>query len=441
VSGALFEERMHSCVDCLVFLREGDLNGDVGVIPACARLRCRSALREALSRRNSISKEEQNWVGEEGVWLSIPSTNVLTLAGLVAEALGGPVPPTPPGSIGGEHDDGGWLNSLACELGGGGEAVEQGEAEVSPEVGGTGFFMRVYWEMCKGRTTAFVFQPTCMGHLKRSCPHLLLQESRPPCGKLHLRMRWLPVVPTPQDDAASPPLLDGQLQPQPADGGVPGSGRGRREGSEAGGSSPQASRASSSLDLRRGLGRLPPRSKQRQSLDGGGGEDVPGTTRLSSLLPSEHRPQEGVVAVRVAHTKLDYGTTLDQPVLAVSVISTTPGGATVKVGPLDAGAGVGVGGSRGAPAGVARQLCSPEAVERNGVLRWGRVFYCPVVVLPGVGPGALSTLRVCVELGSVASTAKYRMFGPELFCIDAQAAFHADVEVGGLDWYEPREGG
>ncbi|KAL4437443.1 hypothetical protein ABPG75_004582 [Micractinium tetrahymenae] len=427
-------------------------------------------------------KPEPKWLAEEGVEVEVASANVLTLAGLLAQAAEPTVPggpDSPQGSAASEDDDG-WLGRLQRHILGQGEAEGEGD-EFAP-------------------------------------------SQAPLAGKLRLRLTWQPVeaepLPEPLFDPSSTAQQQGQGQQRP------GHQRGDSEGQEsataaaaarrgqlgsapAGHSHPLATpphSARPSLQLPRDAGGSggaaePPKPGQGTvPPSAAGSPDAPPTRQGSmSLLAAAAAPaaaaavaatvsQPGVLAVRVAHTKLEYGTDLSYPVLAVSIdrrppdpaaaagaallgaspskpaaaaaaaaaaltaaAGSSPAGLLSAQGPgastaslasmtgseaaAAAAAAAGQQGVQGLPPAQQAQQAQQERQRwismeatpgsRMGLLHWGQVFYIPTSLCEA----DCQEGRVLVELGEVASATRFNLFGPALYSLDASDSFAEDVKV------------
>lgn len=119
----------------------------------------------------------------------------------------------------------------------------------------------------------------------------------------------------------------------------------------------------------------------------------------------------GILAVYVSYTKLDYGDTPSNPVLALSIRSADVISAGVASADADA-------------------LLEPrrrvmtmesEAGGRPGLLHWNRVFH--LVVWNASGS------RARLELGDATSSLKLSSYGPQLYTLDACRAFESVVTV------------
>jgi hypothetical protein len=330
------------------------------------------------------------WVAPEGVWVQLPATAAMTLAGMVAEAAeprerageqaavctcsppaavralrSWPRPRARPALLAAARagtpfaapaeEQRGWMATLQSMLLGAGHEEEEEEGE---EEGGDG--------ARPGATVA----------------------------RVHLTLEWLPVQSAVLQSAAS--LAQPSPKPQQRRG--RGAARGRR-----------------SLD---GEGEGEPPS--RASSPGGGEGRPPGS---SSARPGGEvaRPpplslQSGVLAVRVAYTKTDYGQNPLNPVLAVSVAAAPAATASA------------VAAAAGAALLPQRRLVCLEAQVggRPGLLHWGREFHLPV--------WDAAATRALLELGDASSSIKLSSYGPQLYALDAGDAFGADVAVEANAW-------
>ncbi len=263
------------------------------------------------------------WLSHEGVWIEIPMSRSMTMAGMVSNAAeaelaaanGGPAAAATAVVPDDAVASGGWLQSMrsmvmrAANLSGHEEEEEGGDSD----------------------------------------------DERPPAescaGKVKLALNWLPV-------ASGPPLFDEVSSPY-------------------------------------------------DSVDGDGESATP----VVSPRPAPTMGSAGVLAVRVAYTKLDYGDNPINPILSLS-IGINPAASMSAVAAAAANAA--------APSH--RMVCTEcQSGGRPGLLHWGRVFHLPVW-----SPGAS---RALLELGDAASALKLSTYGAELYALDACADFETDVNV------------
>ena len=124
-----------------------------------------------------------------------------------------------------------------------------------------------------------------------------------------------------------------------------------------------------------------------------------------------HPAKAGVLALRVAYTKVDYGESPNNPILALSV-GANPVGSMASTSTAAANA----------IAPPNRMICMGcEAGGRPGLLHWGRVFH--MAVWDPMGS------RAVLELGDASSALKLSSYGAQLYALDACADFGADVTV------------
>jgi hypothetical protein len=166
----------------------------------------------------------------------------------------------------------------------------------------------------------------------------------------------------------------------------------------------------------------------------------PNTTQQQPTPPIETpipRPsiqlQAGIVAVRVVHTKLDLaGRDIANPVLAVNTMSPVI---------LNAAAAAATR-LQQLPTSFKHndRLLTMEASsgERPGTLHWSKVFHLPVDLGSSCGGGessgatttpSITWPKICIEIGDAASASKFILFGADLYCLDAHSSYEADVTV------------
>jgi hypothetical protein len=122
--------------------------------------------------------------------------------------------------------------------------------------------------------------------------------------------------------------------------------------------------------------------------------------------------QPGILAIRVTFTKLDYGDSPGNPILALSIGSNA-------VAPMSSVAAAAAAAAVSPPE---RMICMDcQAGSRPGLLHWGRVFHLPVW-------DPLAS-RAILELGDAKSTWKLSTYGGQLYALDACANFDGDVSV------------
>ena len=128
--------------------------------------------------------------------------------------------------------------------------------------------------------------------------------------------------------------------------------------------------------------------------------------------PAPVPTQAGILAIRVAYTKLDYGDIPSNPILALHV------GANPSASSMSTVAAA----TAAALSPSQRLVCMAAAPGgRPGLLHWGKVFHIPVWNPVGS--------RAVLELGDAASSLKLSSFGPELYQLDALDDFESDVAV------------
>lgn len=131
----------------------------------------------------------------------------------------------------------------------------------------------------------------------------------------------------------------------------------------------------------------------------------------------------GVLGLRVAFTKIDYGDNPPNPILSVSVTS-TPSPYPLQLDTSNANEDT-------LFSEFAQKTCATNSKvfstdcqvgHRPGVLLWGQVFHIPV------WRGDRSKIRV--ELGNISSALKLSSYGNDLFLLEASGgSFDGDVDV------------
>jgi hypothetical protein len=141
-------------------------------------------------------------------------------------------------------------------------------------------------------------------------------------------------------------------------------------------------------------------------------------TALNPVLTSPRLPtlsalsRPGILALRITFTKLDYGDSPGNPVLALSIGNNV-------VAPLSSVAAAAAAAAVSPPERMVCMDC--QAGGRPGLLHWGRVFHLPVW-------DPLAS-RALLELGDAKSSWKLSTYGGELYALDACADFDSDVTV------------
>ena len=135
----------------------------------------------------------------------------------------------------------------------------------------------------------------------------------------------------------------------------------------------------------------------------------------------------GVLGIRVAFTKIDYGDNPPNPILSFSVVQ--------SAGSINSGT---MYENQHQHSMYADMVSSPDGIfsaahqrvfstdcqvgSRPGVLHWGQVFHVPV--------WRADASRVRVELGNISSALKLSSYGPDLFLLEASGgSFNDDVEI------------
>lgn len=140
-------------------------------------------------------------------------------------------------------------------------------------------------------------------------------------------------------------------------------------------------------------------------------------TAINSVLSARPAPrsvlsQPGILAIRITFTKLDYGDSPGNPILALSIGSNA-------VAPMSSVAAAAAAAAVSPPE---RMICMDCQVgSRPGLLHWGRVFHLPVW-------DPLAS-RAILELGDAKSAWKLSTYGGQLYALDACADFDGDVSV------------
>jgi len=122
--------------------------------------------------------------------------------------------------------------------------------------------------------------------------------------------------------------------------------------------------------------------------------------------------QPGILAIRITFTKLDYGDSPGNPILALSIGSNA-------VVPMSSSATAAAAAVTSPPERILCMDC--QAGSRPGLLHWGRVFHLPVW-------DPLAN-RAILELGDAKSAWKLSTYGGQLYALDACADFDGDVSV------------
>ena len=141
----------------------------------------------------------------------------------------------------------------------------------------------------------------------------------------------------------------------------------------------------------------------------------PPTGKTLRTLPSD----SGVLTIRVAFTKIDYGDCPSNPVLCFGLVPST-----MEVPARISSAVQGSNLLFSVSDKASHRILSMDyhSGSRPGVLHWGQTFHLPV--------WKASDSRVKVELGNASSSFKLSSYGSDLFLLDASgSAFHDDVAV------------
>ncbi len=153
--------------------------------------------------------------------------------------------------------------------------------------------------------------------------------------------------------------------------------------------------------------------------NGGGSPPVPlNNTALNPVLsprlppPTSVLSKPGILALRITFTKLEYGDSPANPILALSIGSNA-------VAQMSSAAAAAAAATVSPPERMVCMDC--QAGGRPGLLHWGRVFHLPVW-------DPLAS-RALLELGDAKSSWKLSTYGGELYALDACADFDGDVSV------------
>lgn len=140
--------------------------------------------------------------------------------------------------------------------------------------------------------------------------------------------------------------------------------------------------------------------------------------RKTQALPTQ---TAGVLGLRVAFTKIDYGDNPPNPILSFSLAS-GPSPSTLEYSTMNNDTMFSEFAQKtfGTKTRVFSTDC--QVGHRPGVLLWGQVFHIPV--------WRADTSKVRVELGNISSGLKLSSYGTDLFLLEASGgSFDDDVEV------------
>jgi len=141
-------------------------------------------------------------------------------------------------------------------------------------------------------------------------------------------------------------------------------------------------------------------------------QPLPSTPLMDRLLSQGDSTESGVLGIRVAFTKIDYGDCPSNPILSFgSVPASSVDGRSQNLLQTS----IDRAGHR-----ILSMDCQPGS--RPGVLHWGQIFHLPV--------WRANDSRIRVELGNASSAFKLSSYGSELFLLDASGpSFEDDVQV------------
>lgn len=340
---------------------------------------------------------EPLWLSPEGVWVEIPASGAVTMAGMVSDAVDAQPPVEPMPSLNAEENKG-LLRTLQSLLLGnalGDDDEVEGSDEEAAGGSGTG---------------------ASAGRIKLVMRWLPVEVARAPVVDLGKRGQQPSVQTTEVTQSKvgeQGPVKDNdrkssEQQRQPT---KKKSGKREARGAPAGGDSTSTGSGSSTPSAAGSAANLADRASGSNNAPAGPSPPVP---RAMSVEPLP--PKAGVLAIRVAYTKLDYGESPANPILALSLVP-NPSASMSSVQAAAAAA-------RDPLRRVITMQC--EAGGRPGLLHWGRVFHLVV--------WDAASVRACLELGDASSSLKLNSYGTELYTMDACTSFEADVTVDARAW-------
>ena len=380
--------------------------------PAAAGVRG-PALTPSKSASYRKQKDSTSWVSPQGIWIEIPSTTSMTMAGMVSYAaeteVGGnsrssinatsngtspAVPPTPPLAttttttttlqplpppssssssliLDDQASQGGWLRSLQAFMLG--TTIPEEEVEIDDE------------------------EVKALGSV----------------GRIKLVVQWLPVASSSSSSSSAMNEMS-ILEHSPTEDDV-----------SLNDKLNQSSKSAAAFDENKNDSMMnkrgqKTRSLSRKSSDAATALALPGVTpsprpmQFPTAAAATPPTQSGILAMRIAYTKLDVGSSPSNPILALSIASNSAA-ALSSMSTVAAATAAAV-----APQN--RLVCMEyQAGGRPGLLHWGRVFHLPVF--------DASNSRAVLELGDASSSLKLSSYGAELYALDASIDFESDVTV------------
>jgi hypothetical protein len=356
--------------------------------------------RDLTSREKERERpDRQGWMSPEGVWVQVPPSGAVTMAGLVTNAmqtLPRDVDRTPP--FAGTEEQRGWLSSLQSFVLGGvreeEESDEEAQAVSSAAMVGK---VRLHFQYLPVAPPAAVAATVAVKAVRGA------GDSE---GSMHKKNG---VASDSRDHSTA---LSHQPTPRQSFDNAAASGRHQRPGS-----APGRAQSARTLEAAPSSGSSPAISTSQSEL---GLAASPTANALSSDAPprmpsssSSNRLQSGILAVHVSYTKMDYGDALNNPVLALSVGPAPP---------LSSGAAAAAAAAEAFSAPRRRTLTMEcQSGGRPGLLHWNRVFHLVV------WDAAASRARL--ELGEASSTLKLSSYGSQLYALDACHDFESAVTV------------
>jgi hypothetical protein len=301
------------------------------------------------------------------VWIDIVSSPVMTMSGMVATALQPrkSLPLTPYESTGADNESGNWFASIQ------------------------NFVMR----------SAFAEQEVNSDHESIDEASHVERETMfhtSSAGRVKVSFKWIPVAsrkqeyPCTKDDAIETPRSDGVSAKTTH-------GDENLESADDKGAYQDASEDTANLLSSQGSSSLQP---------------LPSTPLIDRLLTQGDSTDSGVLGVRVAFTKIDYGDCPSNPVLSFGPV---PASSVDSRSQHLLHTSIDKAGHR-----ILSMDCQPGS--RPGVLHWGQIFHLPV--------WRANDSRIRVELGNASSAFKLSSYGSELFLLDASGpSFEDDVQV------------
>ena len=305
------------------------------------------------------------------VWIDIVSSPVMTMSGMVATALQPrkSLPLTPYESTGADNESGNWFASIQ------------------------NFVMR----------SAFAEQEVNSDHESNDeTSHVERDETMfhaSSAGRVKVSFKWIPIASRKQE---TPCTKDDAIETSRSQGAsaktTPGNDNLINESADDMGQYQDASEDATNLLLP---------SQGSSSL-----QPLPSTPLIDRLLSQGDSTDSGVLGVRVAFTKIDYGDCPSNPVLSFGPV---PASSVDGRSQHLLRTSIDKAGHR-----ILSMDCQPGS--RPGVLHWGQIFHLPV--------WRANDSRIRVELGNASSAFKLSSYGSELFLLDASGpSFEDDVQV------------